>query len=75
MNPRYSPADALDELREESLLPNPALVRDIILRTEHSPEQALELNRRFAAYQKAFAEAQELAAGLLEELVHSPRKL
>jgi hypothetical protein len=47
----------------------------MILRTGHSPEQALELNRKFTAYQQTFAEAQALAAGLLEELKQSPRKM
>ena len=46
----------------------------MILRTGHSPEQALDLNRKFTAYQQAFAEAQTLAAGLLEELTQSPQQ-
>jgi hypothetical protein len=47
----------------------------MILRTELSPEQALELNRKFSAYQQTFAEAQRLADGLLAELEHSPKKM
>jgi len=50
-------------------------VRDMILRTEHSPEEALELNRKFTVYQQVFAEAQRLAAGLLAELEHAVKKV
>jgi hypothetical protein len=70
----YDPATALEELKDEALLPNPVHVRDMILRTEHSPEQALELNRAFASYQSAYAEAQKLAKSLLEGLAASKRK-
>lgn len=75
MSSRFDPSAALEDLREEAVLPNPVRVRDMILRTEHSPEQALELNRKFTAYQQAFAEAQRLAAGLLAELENSPKKM
>ncbi len=74
MNPRFDPADALEDLREEAVLPNPVRVRDMILRTAHSPEEALDLIRKFTAYQQAFAEAQRLVAGLLAELEHAPKK-
>lgn len=75
MDLRFDPVAALEELREEAVLPNPVRVRDMILRTGHTPEQALDLNRKFTAYQQAFAEAQGLAAGLLEELTQSPTKM
>jgi hypothetical protein len=75
MNPRFDPAAALEDLREEAILPNPVHLRDMILRTEHSPEEALDLNRKFTAYQQAFAEAQRLATGLLAELEHAVKKL
>jgi hypothetical protein len=75
MSSRFDPAAALDDLREEAILPSPVRVRDMILRTEHSPEQALDLNRKFTAYQQAFAEAQRLASGLLAELENSTNKL
>jgi len=74
MSLRFDPAAALEELREEALLPSPVRVRDMILRTVLSPEQALELNRKFTAYQQAFAEAQKLADELLAELGDSPKK-
>jgi len=75
MDLRFDPAAALEQLREDAVLPNPVQVRDMILRTGHTPQQALDLNRKFTAYQQAFAEAQALAAGLLEELQQSPRKM
>jgi hypothetical protein len=75
MEQRYDPVAALDDLREEAILPNPVRVRDMILRTGHGPEEALDLNRKFTAYQHAFAEAQRLAAELLDELSHSPKKM
>lgn len=74
MNPRFDPVGALDDLREEAVLPNPVRVRDMILRTAHSPEEALELNRKFTAFQQAFAEAQRLAEELLVELEHATQK-
>ena len=74
MNPRFDPAVALEDLREEAVLPNPVRVRDMILRTGHSPEEALGLNRKFIAYQQVFAEAQRLADELLAELEHSAKQ-
>jgi hypothetical protein len=74
MNPRFDPASALEDLREEAVLPNPVRVRDMILRTGHSPEEALDLNRKFTAFQQAFAEAQRLAEGLLVELERATQK-
>ena len=70
----YDPTAALAALEEDLLLPNPAHVRDLILRTRHEPEQALELNRRFQAYQQAFAEAQRLATGILAEIAQAPQR-
>ena len=74
MEQSYDPAAALELLREEALLPNPVRVRDMILRTGHEPSEALNLNRKFTAYQSAFAAAQKLATELLEELSRSPKK-
>ena len=70
----YDPSVALDELKEEALLPNPVHVRDMMLRAQLSPEKALELNRQFQSYQSGFAEAQRLAAGILAQLVDAPRR-
>jgi len=70
----YQPSAALEELREESLLPNPVHIRDMIIRSRLSPEAALELNHKFQEYQQAFAEAQSLAKGVLERIAEQPRK-
>ncbi len=64
----YSPKVALDELKDEAVLPDPVHVRDMMLRSHLTPEQALELNREFQAYQHSFAESQNLANRILGRL-------
>ena len=64
----YDPHIALEELKEDALLPNPVHVRDMIIRSRLQPEQALELNRRFQTYLQAFGDAQQLAKLILEQL-------
>ncbi|WP_321470954.1 hypothetical protein [uncultured Paludibaculum sp.] len=46
----------------------------MILRTQHTPEQALELNRAFLAYQQAFTAARDVAARLLEDLASAANR-
>jgi hypothetical protein len=70
----YQPSSALEELREEALLPNPVHIRDMIVRSRLSPETALELNHKFQEYLESFGETQELARGILERLESAPRK-
>lgn len=70
----YDAVTALEELKEDATLPNPVHVRDMIIRSRLTPDQALELNRKFQAYQHAFAEAQKAAKEILEELSHAERK-
>jgi len=70
----YDPEAALEELTEDATLPNPVHVRDMILRSALTPDQALEMNRRFVAYQKGFGELQAMCRGLLEELARTPHK-
>jgi predicted metal-binding transcription factor (methanogenesis marker protein 9) len=65
----YNPETALDELKDDAKLPHPVHVRDMIIRTELKPEQAMELNRKFQEYLHAFGEAQKKAGVILEELV------
>ena len=67
----YQPSTALEELREEALLPNPVHIRDMIIRTRLSPESALELNHKFQEYLHSFGETQVLASGILEQLLKS----
>lgn len=70
----YDPKTALDELRDDVVLPHPVNLRDMILRTKLEPSKALELNRDFQEYLSRFGEAQNLAKGILERLVAGVRK-
>jgi hypothetical protein len=62
------PETALEELREDALLLNPVHLRDMILRTQLSPEQALEMNRGLEEYLRRFGELQNLVRPMLQEL-------
>ncbi len=64
----YDPEIALEEIKEEAILPHPVHVRDMMLRAHLSPDRALELNRKFQNYLEAFGEAQKLAGSLLQDL-------
>jgi hypothetical protein len=64
----YNPETALEELTEEATLPHPVHVRDMIVRSELSPDRAIELNRKFQNYLHAFGDAQSVARSILEEL-------
>ncbi len=64
----YDPATALEELKEEALLPNPVHVRDMLLRAKLKPNESLELNRLFLEYQKRFGELQKLGREILDQL-------
>ncbi len=64
----YDPNAALDELREEAVLPNPVHVRDMLLRAKLKPEQSLELNRLFLEYQRQYGELQKMGQQLLNAL-------
>ena len=64
----YDPNTALEELKEDAVLPNPVHVRDMILRQRLSPDKSLELNRLFLEYQKFFGETQKLGQDILKRL-------
>jgi hypothetical protein len=64
----YDPNTALEELREDAVLPNPVHLRDMMLRAHMKPGQSLELNRIFVEYQKQFGELQKMGRELLERL-------
>jgi hypothetical protein len=64
----YDPSTALEELKEEALLPNPVHLRDMMLRAHLDAGHSLEYNRRFVEYQKKFGELQKLGGQLLEGL-------
>lgn len=65
---------ALDELREDALLPHPVRLRDLILRSKLDPALAVAVNREFQEYLSQFGVAQKTATGLLERIVSSERK-
>jgi hypothetical protein len=64
----YDPGVALEELTEDATLPNPAHMRDMLLRKQLTADKSLELNRLFVEYQKFFGEAQKLGKQILKEL-------
>jgi len=66
---RFDPAVALEELNDETRLPNPVHVRDMMLRAHLEPDQSLELNRQFTEYQKHFGQALQIGKTLLGQLV------
>ena len=70
----YDPKTALDELRDDAMLPHPVHLRDMILRTKLDPTTALELNRDFQEYLTSFGEVQNTARGILERLATGERK-
>jgi hypothetical protein len=70
----YDPETALEELSEDAVLPHPVHVRDMIVRSRLTPDQALELNRQFQGYLQAFGDAQAVVKPILEELAHAQRK-
>jgi hypothetical protein len=70
----YNAATALEELQEDALLPHPVKLRDMILRTEHGPEEAQRLNQAFQDYLTRFGEIQKLARGILEKVASAKSK-
>jgi hypothetical protein len=70
----YNPKTALEELKEDAVLPHPVRLRDMILRTKLDPNEALDLNREFQDYLSHFGETQKVALGILEKLAVSKPK-
>ena len=69
MGYHYDSQQALEELNEDVILPNPVHVRDMIFRSKLPAEVALEVGRDFEAYLAQFGELQELGRRILERLV------
>ncbi len=65
---RYDAKSALDELREDALLPHPVRMRDMILRMKLNAGDALEMNREFQSYLTHYGETQKIALEILEKL-------
>jgi len=70
----YEPNTALDELRDDAVLPHPVHLRDMILRTKLDADSALDLNREFQEYLTRFGEVQKIAREILEQLAKGARK-
>lgn len=70
----YDPSLALDELRDEAVLPHPVHLRDMILRTRLDPAAAVDLNRDFQDYLTQFGQLQGVARSILERLATGARK-
>jgi len=64
----FDAKSALDELREDALLPHPVRMRDMILRTQLNAADALEMNRIFQNYLTNYGETQKVALEILEKL-------
>jgi hypothetical protein len=64
----YSPTTALEELKEEAVLPNPVHLRDMLLRAHLSADRSLELNRLFVEYQRQYGELQKEAGEILRQI-------
>jgi hypothetical protein len=67
----YDVKSALDEIKEDGLLPHPVRLRDMILRTPLGATEALELNREFQDYLARYGETQKAALEILEQLLAS----
>jgi hypothetical protein len=70
----YDPSSALDELRDDAVLPHPVHLRDMILRTKLDPTTALDLNREFQDYLTRFGDLQKVAREILERIAAGARK-
>jgi hypothetical protein len=68
---RYDAKSALDELREDAVLPHPVRMRDMILRMQLNAGDALEMNREFQSYLTHYGETQKIALEILEKLAAS----
>jgi len=64
----YDPKTALEELRDDAVLPHPVRLRDMILRSKLDASQAVDLNRDFQDYLTKFGEAQKAGREILERL-------
>ena len=70
----YDPNLALEELKDDAVLPHPVHLRDMILRTKLDATLALELNREFQDYLARFGDLQKIAREILEQVASGTRK-
>ena len=64
----YDAKSALEELKEDAVLPHPVRLRDLILRTPLNAGDALEMNREFQNYLTHYGETQKVALEILERI-------
>lgn len=64
----YDPEQALEELQDEAILPNPVHVRDMIFRARLGPEEARLVDQDLMVYLASFGESQKTARRILERL-------
>jgi hypothetical protein len=70
----YDPITALEELRDDAVLPHPVHLRDMILRSKLDAALALDLNRDFQEYLTRFGEVQKIGREILEQIAGAARK-
>jgi hypothetical protein len=70
----YDPNLALEELKDDAVLPHPVHLRDMILRTKLDATLALDLNREFQDYLARFGDLQKIAREILEQVASGTRK-
>jgi hypothetical protein len=70
----YDPSLALEELRDDAVLPHPVHLRDMILRTKLDATLALDLNREFQDYLARFGDLQKIAREILQQVASGTRK-
>jgi hypothetical protein len=70
----YDPNTALDELRDDAVLPHPVHLRDMILRSKLDASLAVDLNREFQEYLTRFGETQKIGREILERIAGAARK-
>jgi hypothetical protein len=71
----YDPSLALEELRDDAVLPHPVHLRDMILRTKLDATLALDLNREFQDYLARFGDLQKIAREILQQVASGTRKV
>ena len=70
----YDPNIALEELRDDAVLPHPVHLRDMILRSKLDAGTALDLNREFQEYLTRFGETQKIGREILERIAGAAKK-
>jgi hypothetical protein len=70
----YDVRVALEELKEDAVLPHPVRLRDMILRMKHEAGEAIEMNREFQSYLTHYGETQKVALEILERLAAGEEK-